>query len=220
MSLFVTPWTVAPRLLCPWDSPGKKSGVGCHFLLHTSTVAQVKCRGTVVGSHPPVWTSGWGATLSTLLVFASFAIMALTPSLGFVFYSLPNRTWSMTSLQAQWGQDLAWSLCSLNICWLNTESSVPSCGPEDKGVWFLTGNTTVLRMPFLGLPWWLSGKESACQCRIHRFNPWSGKIPHAVEQLSPCSMPTCHNYRSPGTLEPSAAREAIAGRNPHTATGE
>jgi len=22
-----------PRLLCPWDSPGKNSGVGCHFLL-------------------------------------------------------------------------------------------------------------------------------------------------------------------------------------------
>ena len=30
--LFATPWTVASRLLCPWDSPGK-SGVGCHFLL-------------------------------------------------------------------------------------------------------------------------------------------------------------------------------------------
>ena len=23
------------RLLCPWDSPGKKTGVGCHFLLPT-----------------------------------------------------------------------------------------------------------------------------------------------------------------------------------------
>ena len=23
----------------------------------------------------------------------------------------------------------------------------------------------------LGLPWWLSGEESACQCRGHRFNP-------------------------------------------------
>ena len=23
----------APKLLCPWDSPGKNSGVGCHFLL-------------------------------------------------------------------------------------------------------------------------------------------------------------------------------------------
>ena len=23
----------------------------------------------------------------------------------------------------------------------------------------------------LGLPWWLKGKESACKCRRHRFNP-------------------------------------------------
>ena len=29
----------------------------------------------------------------------------------------------------------------------------------------------------LGLPWWLSGTESACQCRRHRFSPWVGKIP-------------------------------------------
>ena len=27
------PWTVATRLLCPWDSPGKSTGVGCHSLL-------------------------------------------------------------------------------------------------------------------------------------------------------------------------------------------
>jgi len=32
--LFVTPWTIAAaRLLCPWDSPGKSIGVGCHALL-------------------------------------------------------------------------------------------------------------------------------------------------------------------------------------------
>ena len=30
----VTQWTVAASLLCPWDSPGKNSGAGCHFLLH------------------------------------------------------------------------------------------------------------------------------------------------------------------------------------------
>ena len=29
----------------------------------------------------------------------------------------------------------------------------------------------------LGLPWWLSGKESACQCRRPGFDPWVGKIP-------------------------------------------
>ena len=33
------------------------------------------------------------------------------------------------------------------------------------------------------LPWWLSGKESTCQCRAHGFNPWSRKIPQASEQL-------------------------------------
>ena len=28
-----------------------------------------------------------------------------------------------------------------------------------------------------GLPWWLSGKESTCQCRRCGFDPWSRKIP-------------------------------------------
>ena len=36
-----------------------------------------------------------------------------------------------------------------------------------------------------GLPWWRSGWESACQCGGHGFEPWSGKIPHATEQLGP-----------------------------------
>ena len=33
VQLFVTPWTTATRLLCPWDSPGKETGVGGHALL-------------------------------------------------------------------------------------------------------------------------------------------------------------------------------------------
>ena len=41
-----------------------------------------------------------------------------------------------------------------------------------------------------GLPWWHSGEESICQCRGHMFDPWSRKIPHAVEQLSPCATTT------------------------------
>ena len=28
-----------------------------------------------------------------------------------------------------------------------------------------------------GLPMWLSGKESPCQCKRHRFETWVGKIP-------------------------------------------
>ena len=32
--LFWTPWTVTHQALCPWNLPGKNTGVGCHFLLH------------------------------------------------------------------------------------------------------------------------------------------------------------------------------------------
>ena len=33
VKLFVTPWTVALKALCPQNFSGKNTGVGCHFLL-------------------------------------------------------------------------------------------------------------------------------------------------------------------------------------------
>ena len=33
VSDFRVPWTVASRLLCSWNFPGKITGVVCHFLL-------------------------------------------------------------------------------------------------------------------------------------------------------------------------------------------
>ena len=58
----VTPWTVAHKLLCPWNSPGKNIGVGCHFLLQEifptqgSNPSHLHCRQTLYhlsyqGSH-------------------------------------------------------------------------------------------------------------------------------------------------------------------------
>ena len=47
------------------------------------------------------------------------------------------------------------------------------------------------------LPWWRSGWESACQCRGHGFEPWSGKIPHAAERLGPWAT-----IAEPARLEP------------------
>ena len=32
------------------------------------------------------------------------------------------------------------------------------------------------KKPNEGAPWWLRDKESVCQCRRHRFNPWVKKI--------------------------------------------
>ena len=54
-----------------------------------------------------------------------------------------------------------------------------------------------LKIPPVGLPCWHSGWESACQCRGHGFEPWSGKIPHAAEQLGPWATIT-----EPAHLEP------------------
>ena len=48
-----------------------------------------------------------------------------------------------------------------------------------------------------GLPWWRSGWESAFQCRGHGFEPWSGKITHAAEQLSPYATTTELALQSP-----------------------
>ena len=42
-----------------------------------------------------------------------------------------------------------------------------------------------LKLKSLGLPWWLSGVESTCQCRRHQYDPWAERIPHAKEQLNP-----------------------------------
>ena len=38
VQLLATPWTVAHQAPPPWDSPGKNTGVGCHFLLQCMKV--------------------------------------------------------------------------------------------------------------------------------------------------------------------------------------
>ena len=40
VQLFVVPWAIASRLLCPWSFPGKNIGAGCHFLLQGIFLAQ------------------------------------------------------------------------------------------------------------------------------------------------------------------------------------
>ena len=48
-------------------------------------------------------------------------------------------------------------------------------------------------------------KLPANQCRRHGFNPWSGKIPDAAEQLSLCitAIKLCSGARKPQLLKPA-----------------
>ena len=50
----------------------------------------------------------------------------------------------------------------------------------------------------MGLLSWLNGKESACQCRRHRFDSWVGKIPWRRKWLpTPVFLPgEFHGQRS------------------------
>ena len=48
-SLQSCPTLCDPRLPCPWDSPGKNTGVGCHFLLQCM---KVKSQSEVAQSYP------------------------------------------------------------------------------------------------------------------------------------------------------------------------
>ena len=49
-----------------------------------------------------------------------------------------------------------------------------------------------------GISWWLSGKESTCQCRRYRFNFWVRKLPWRRKwQPSPVFLPgKSHGQRS------------------------
>ena len=53
----------------------------------------------------------------------------------------------------------------------------------------------LIKKAFWRVPWWSSGKESTCQCRRHRFDPWSKKTALAMgpptadaSALEPCSV--------------------------------
>ena len=79
---------------------------------------------------------------------------------------------------------------------------------------------------WLGLPWWRSGWESACQCRWQGIEPWSGKIPHAAEQLGPWATitePALCNKRGRDSERPVHCDEewpplAATRESPHTET--
>ena len=79
-----------------------------------------------------------------------------------------------------------------------TESWPPALGAQSLTHW-TTREVPIMifKKKVLGLPWWCSGWESACQCRGHGFKPWSGKIPHATEQLGLWATAT-----EPARLEP------------------
>ena len=102
---------------------------------------------------------------------------------------------------AGWAPSVYWTIRENNTCCFKPPSF------EVVSYAAVIADNCEMQPPKLAswLPWWLSGKEPTCQCRRQGFNPWSGTIPQAAEQLSPCATtiePVRHNYWSPCALEP------------------
>ena len=57
--------------------------------------------------------------------------------------------------------------------------------------WTLPSCPFTYQKPVLGLRWWSSGYESVCQCRGHRFDPWSGKTPTRCGAAEPMRLRAC-----------------------------
>ena len=67
-----------------------------------------------------------------------------------------------------------------------------------------------MRAPAVGLPWWISGNESTCQCRRPRFDPWVRKIPWRRKwQPTPVFLPgESHGQRILAGYSPWGQKES------------
>ena len=102
----------------------------------------------------------------------------------------------------------------MQICsrWIKDLNEKTSCRRKYRQIslWLHGENFIKLRIStyqewMKGLPWWFTGKESACQCRKLKFSPLSRNILHGTEQLS-----LCHNFWA-CALEPrNATTEATS----------
>ena len=72
------------RLLCPWDPPGKNTGVSCHFLLRgicptgdRTCISCVSCIGRQILYHWATWEALWHR-MSTNECYASVTMLVIT----------------------------------------------------------------------------------------------------------------------------------------------
>ena len=144
------------RLLCPWNFPGKNTGVGCHFLLQGmfrpgDEPSSLTPPALAAGSLPP---HHLGRPLSvTTSVFISLKVS--------ICFSEPR-------------------VCVyVSICHSVLSPSPFPYPPDAPGVG-VGGSPVVNIWESSGFPGGTSGKEPACQRKRYercRFNPWVGKIP-------------------------------------------
>ena len=85
----------------------------------------------------------------------------------------PNLSMVLQALHSQ----QAVRVLTVRVCPGRLEASTEECTA-------LSGSLNRIIYLIALTPWWPHGKKLACRCGRHGFNPCSGKISHAREQLS------------------------------------
>ena len=96
-TLFETPWLQPTRLLCPWDFPGKNTGVGCHSFSRGSSrprdQTHVSCLGKQTLYQPPgkplyVYTHTYKYALRILLIKTMTCSLRFSGSISHLYLHL------------------------------------------------------------------------------------------------------------------------------------
>ena len=103
------------RVHRPWDSPGKNTGVGCHFLLQCMKVKSEKWSHSVMSDSVTPWTEAYQAPPS--MGFSRQEYWSVLPLPSPVEDPRPtqNHTASRIQIPAVWLQSPAVNLCAMNL---------------------------------------------------------------------------------------------------------
>ena len=145
-----------PRLLHPWDFPGKSTGVGCHFLLQGRTFFE---------AETPIL---WPPDVKCWLVWKD-------PDAG--------KDWGQEEKGRTEDEVVGWHhrLDGHGFGWTPGVSDGQDAwcfvvqGVAKSWIWLTELNWTE---SYTGLPWWLS--KDCLQCGRPGFDPWVGKIPWRI----------------------------------------
>ena len=142
---------------------------------------------------------------------------------------LALRSFTMSQLSTSVGQSIGAS-ATASFLPMNVQGWFPlgltgliSCSPEDTESLLQNHSSKALvfwHLAFCMLPTWLSGKESACQYRNHRYDPWIAKIPWRRKwQPTPVFLPgKFHGQRSLVGYSPWGNKESdMTEHSTHTA---
>ena len=114
------------------------------------------------------------------------------------YFSLP---FSLKTESSLWLQLLLEKFSSHQVILApGLQNPTPTCiSPFINFLLFTTANL------WAGLPRWLNGQESTCQCRRHRFDPWVGKDP--LQKETATHLPgKSHGQRTLAGYSPGGCR--------------